>query len=227
MPVSSAEERLVLVDRLERPLADLRLVRRVRRVELAAQEHLVHDRRQVVAVDARAQEAREVGPVPRGKVARGAAISSSSVSAGGQVQAGRPDARRDRLEERVDGRDARARRASAPARRRCAVRTPCSGLRDQRLVGRRVEQRVQPAAGSARRIRSIQPAPYGSRVDDLGGRGEGGVHLDDLAADGREQVADGLHRLDDAEGRELVERRPGARAARRRRCRPAGPPRGR
>src|SRR3990170_4255764 len=41
-PGQLGEERLVLVDRLQRALADLRLVGRVRGVELAAREDLVH-----------------------------------------------------------------------------------------------------------------------------------------------------------------------------------------
>ena len=47
------DERLVLVDRLQRALADLGLVGRVGRVELAARDDLVDRRRQEVAVDAR------------------------------------------------------------------------------------------------------------------------------------------------------------------------------
>src|SRR5438045_3000660 len=50
------EEGLVFVDRLERPLADLRLVRRVRRVPLASEEELVDGRRAPVSIDARSEE---------------------------------------------------------------------------------------------------------------------------------------------------------------------------
>ena len=59
------EQRLVLVDALERALADLGLVRRVGRVPLAAEQELVDRRRAPVAVDAGAQERGEVGPVAR------------------------------------------------------------------------------------------------------------------------------------------------------------------
>ena len=59
------DQRLVLVDALERALADLGLVRRVGRVPLAAQQELVDGGRAPVAVDAGAQERDEVGPVPR------------------------------------------------------------------------------------------------------------------------------------------------------------------
>ena len=61
------DQRLVLVDALERALADLGLVRRVGRVPLAAQQQLVDGRRAPVAVDAGAQEGRQVGPVAAGQ----------------------------------------------------------------------------------------------------------------------------------------------------------------
>ena len=60
-------QRLVLVDALERALADLGLVRRVGRVPLAAQQQLVDGGRAPMAVDARAQKRHEVGPVPPGE----------------------------------------------------------------------------------------------------------------------------------------------------------------
>ncbi len=59
-------QRLVLVDALERALADLGLVRRVGGVPLAAQQQLVDGRRAPVAVDAGAQERHQVGPVASG-----------------------------------------------------------------------------------------------------------------------------------------------------------------
>ena len=61
------EQRLVLVDALERALADLGLVRRVGRVPLAAEQHLVDRRRAPVAVRARAEERGEVHPVAPGQ----------------------------------------------------------------------------------------------------------------------------------------------------------------
>ena len=61
------DQRLVLVDALERALADLGLVRRVGRVPLAAEQDLVDRRRRPVAVDARPEERREVGPVAAGQ----------------------------------------------------------------------------------------------------------------------------------------------------------------
>ena len=61
------QQRLVLVDALERALADLGLVRRVGRVPLPAQEQLVDRRRAPVPVDAGSEERREVGPVAGGE----------------------------------------------------------------------------------------------------------------------------------------------------------------
>ncbi len=51
-----ADHRLVLEDRLQRALAHLGLVRRVRGQELSAREDDVRDRRDVVVVDSRAEE---------------------------------------------------------------------------------------------------------------------------------------------------------------------------
>ena len=51
-----ADRRLVLEDRLEHPLAHLRLVRRVGGQELPAREHRIDDRGHVMVVDPRAEE---------------------------------------------------------------------------------------------------------------------------------------------------------------------------
>jgi hypothetical protein len=61
------EQRLVLVDALERSLRDLGLVWRVGGVPLAAQEQLIDGRRAPVAVDPGSQERGEVGPVALGE----------------------------------------------------------------------------------------------------------------------------------------------------------------
>ncbi len=61
------QERLVFVDALERPLADLGLIGRVGRVPLAAEEQLVDGGRTPVAVHARAKEGRQVRPIARGE----------------------------------------------------------------------------------------------------------------------------------------------------------------
>ena len=60
-PEELADERLKLVYRLERPLAHLRLIRRVGRVELRAEQQLIDRRRDVVVVHAAAQEREGAG----------------------------------------------------------------------------------------------------------------------------------------------------------------------
>src|SRR5438876_320757 len=69
-PGKGGHERLVLVDRLERPLTDLGLVRRVRGSELAAADELVDRGRDVMAVYARPEEGRQVHTVARRKAAQ-------------------------------------------------------------------------------------------------------------------------------------------------------------
>ena len=58
--------RLVFVDGLERALTDLGLVGRVGGVELAAQENLVDDRGNEVAVNPGAEEAHQIDPIALG-----------------------------------------------------------------------------------------------------------------------------------------------------------------
>jgi hypothetical protein len=98
------EQRLVLVDRLERPLADLGLVGRVGGVELAAKQDLVDHRGEVVTVDARSQEAGEVDAV----------VTRQGSQPGHELELREPrwevhgagaDRLRDDLEELVDGAD--------------------------------------------------------------------------------------------------------------------------
>ena len=62
-----AHHRLVFVDGLERALADLGLVGRVGGVELAAQEELVDDRGDEVAIGAGAEEAHQIDPIAGGQ----------------------------------------------------------------------------------------------------------------------------------------------------------------
>ena len=62
-----ADHRLVFVDRLERALAHLGLVGRVRRVPLSPKQQLVDRGRNPVAVDTRAEERGEVGPIAGGQ----------------------------------------------------------------------------------------------------------------------------------------------------------------
>ena len=116
------QQRLVLVDALERPLGDLGLVRRVGRVPLAAEQHLVHDGRRPVAVGAGAEERGEVHAVagrhrlqPGGEQELGLGLVEGQ-RAGPQTRAGCP--RTGRRPNRC-----RSPRASVPDRRPRAGRT--------------------------------------------------------------------------------------------------------
>jgi hypothetical protein len=79
-----------------------------------------------------------------------------------------------------------------------------SASRDQRVVGSRVEEFGELAVvGQAE---PDHPALLiGFAVDQLGLAGKRRVRLGDLAAEGREEIADRLDRLDHAERRELLE----------------------
>ena len=162
-------QRLVLVDALERALADLGLVRRVGRVPLAAEQQLVDRRRRPVAVDAGAQERREVGPVPGGQP--GQPRRQLELGLGlGQVERATRGARPGC--PRRAGRPRSRPRAASIRSRSSAVWGPYgigrSAGRDQGVVGRR--RRAVRRAGRRRaiRTRSIQPAPYGSLLTSSG-----------------------------------------------------------
>ena len=118
--MSSQIDGLVLEDRLQHALAHLRLVRRVRRQELAALEHRVGDRGDVVVVDAGAEE-RELPR--RVDVARRELLEMALQLELGQRRlevelAVEAHAGRDVAEELVDGIDADRPRASPRGRRR-------------------------------------------------------------------------------------------------------------
>ena len=95
------DERLVFVDRLERALADLGLVGRVGRVELAAAQDLVDRCRYVMAVGTGAQEADQIGPIAPGKLLK-PARKRELVKPVRNVQAVSADGDRDVGEKRVD-----------------------------------------------------------------------------------------------------------------------------
>ncbi len=169
-----ADDRLVLEHRLQHPLAHLRLVRRVRREELAAREHDVGDRRHVVVVDASAEE-RELGA--RVDVSRRELLDVTGelrlTQRGRQIElAPEPNAGRDLLEELLDGRD--------PDRREhlLAIRVGdgevAHGRRPTRANGGKAEGdhcsatcaryavasiNASTSAGSDMRIRRSQPSP--------------------------------------------------------------------
>ena len=95
------QQRFVLVDALERPLADLGLVRRVGRVPLPAQQQLVDRGRAPVPVDPGAEERRQVGPVARGEPAQAGGELELRFGLG-EVEARRAERDGDVLEELVD-----------------------------------------------------------------------------------------------------------------------------
>ena len=86
-------------------------------------------------------------------------------------------------------------------------------LRRPTLVARRcalyaaASSSASTSAGSASRIRTSQPSPYGILVHRLGRVDDLLVHLEHLARERRDQIGDGLHRLDLAVGAVLRERR--------------------
>src|SRR5512146_3585915 len=79
-----------------------------------------------------------------------------------------------------------------------------SALRDELLVGRGVQE-LADLAGVGKAELDHPALAEGIAVDELGIPAQLAVDLDDLATDRREEVADGLDRLDDAERRELVD----------------------
>ena len=95
------QQRFVLVDALEGPLADLGLVGRIGRVPLAAQEQLVDRRWRPVAVDAGAQERGEVGPIAGGQPGQARRELELGLRLG-QVEPRSAELDRDVLEELVD-----------------------------------------------------------------------------------------------------------------------------
>ena len=124
-PGQLADRRLVLEDRLEDALAHLRLVRRVRRQQLAALQDRVDDRRDVVVVDPRAEE-RQLAPrvgVPRGE--RGEVREDLLLGERRLEVELAPEANglRDVAEELVDRGDADRPRASPRGRSRSARET--------------------------------------------------------------------------------------------------------
>ena len=176
------DQRLVLVDALERALADLGLVRRVGRVPLAAEQDLVDRRRERVAVGAGAEERREVDPVARRqgpqaggelelRLGRRRGPGASARSAAGMSA------------KSSSTFDAEGREHPLPDRRRCAGRRPSVGqpAAISVVVGRGVEQAVRPGAASATLTRIIQPSPYGSLLTSSGLPGELVVDLGHLA----------------------------------------------
>ena len=137
-------QRLVFVDRLERPLADLGLVRRVGRVPLAAEQQLVDRGRAPVAIDAGAEERHEVGPVATGQVPQAGRQLQLGLGVG-QVQRGRPQGSRDVGEQLVDAIEAEGRQHPLRGRPWCVGRMASSRqpAATSCVVGPAVEQVVE------------------------------------------------------------------------------------
>ncbi len=156
------EQRLVLVDALQRALAHLGLVRRVGGVPLAAQQQLVDGGRRPVAVRAGAQEARQVDPV----------ASRERREAGRELELGLGGVEPERAgPERLAGCRRTARRRS-----RCRA-TRASGPDRRPRAGRTAS--VSPRRSAARR-----PPRRAARLD-LRGVGEPDADHPALARTGR------------------------------------------
>ena len=173
------EQRLVLVDRLERALADLRLVRRVGGVELAAR---AGSRRRSPGCGGGRRRRPGSWPGRPGcapPASPAAARATSSRLGARQVQAV-ARARRPGCRRRAPRPSrCRAPRASARGRPRCAGRRPsvsAAGLSRPRGQARYGVASSRPSAlrrRSSRRSRIIQPSPYGSLLTSSGCVGEG------------------------------------------------------
>ena len=163
------QQRFVLVDALQRALADLGLVRRVGRVPLAAEQQLVDGRRRPVAVDAGAEERREVGPVAGGQAGQPGGQLELGLRVG-QVEA----ATRAAPAGMSSNSWSTEVRPSAPSirARSSAVWGPygIGSVSPRRSARRRRPRRAgrRPGPASASRTRIIQPAPYGSLLTSSG-----------------------------------------------------------
>jgi hypothetical protein len=143
-PDQLGDQRLVLVDALERALADLGLVRRVAGRELGSPDHLHHDRRHQMPVCTSTEEADGREPIPAGE-ARQLGPDLLLDERGRELPAARADRLRDVGEELIDLADA-DRRQHAP--------TVIGGVRD--VAHRSVRGRIGRFRPSVRRTR---PSP--------------------------------------------------------------------
>ncbi len=216
-----ADDRLELEDDLQGALRHLGLVGRVRGVELAAVEELVRRGREVVVVRAGAQEREHA----RRRVAGGQILQLAHqrglVHARRQIERPRqPRLGRDGAVERVErGQvDRREHRGDLLAGvgqvahdglgSGNALGLQCDAGLEQLRVGGGVEELVE--LGRVRRLQRDHPRRLPAvLVDELGLVLEGRVDARDLAAQGREEIAERLDALDRAErlpGRQRVAR---------------------
>src|SRR5262249_721415 len=100
-----ADVRLKLEDRLERPLRDLGLIRRVRRQPLRPIEHLIGDRRGGMGIEAGPQEERRLPSIRVPSSQRPEHAADLDLRQRGRQIRSLENGGRDRLEELVDGRD--------------------------------------------------------------------------------------------------------------------------
>ena len=98
-----------------------------------------------------------------------------------------------------------ARRARSPGVVCCPLASQCYARRCASYASAFISASL--SAGFFRRSFTIQPSPYGRRVDERRLLVEAVVHLDDLAGERRVQLGDGLHRFDGAEDVVLAEAR--------------------
>ena len=195
-PGQLADRGLVLEDGLEHALAHLRLVRRVRREELAALQDRVDHRRHVVVVDACAEErqlVRRVG-VPRRQLAQ---VSGQLLLGQRRLElelAPEPHSGGNVAEQLLDGRNAdRAEHLRLVGVGEREVRVGHCSASTCLYAAR--SSRASTSDGSESRMRISQPAPYGILVHGLRRVDHLLVHVDHLAGERRDQLGDGLDRL--------------------------------
>ena len=187
-PGQQADVRLELEDRLERALRDLGLIRRVGRQPLGAVEHLVGDRRDVVVVDAGAQEERGVARVRR-CAAREPAEEPADLDLGHRRRQVRRAARTDAGTEANRSSIERTPIAASIARPlgvggREKLHFSCSSSRHVLGVGLGRHELADLLVG--RDLELDEPAVAERIVVDDAGLGDRGlVDLDDLARDRR------------------------------------------
>ena len=192
-----AGHRLQLEHRLQRALADLRLVRRVGGVVLAAADDVRDRARDEVPVRAAAEEATPSRSRRRRFWCARSDSSrerSSSLERRRQVEAIDAELRRDVGEQLVRRSPRRSRRASCGGLRRCSGCRGAGSMPSVAAVCRNssyssADISSSSSPGFERRTFSIQPSSYGTSFTHCGLSFSAVVALDHLAGDRREQLA--------------------------------------
>jgi hypothetical protein len=186
------QQRLELEDGLQGPLADLGLVRRVGRVELAARRDGLDGGRDVMSVDAGPKERDRVDPVAR----RERRTRASGSERGRQV--GPLAGRREGCRRRA-ARPDRRQRGEHPAAVRRRLRTVDHSSAADPLSAAAAS--ISSATSPGRQPETDHPtSAVRLAVDELGLRAQVGVQRYDLAGGGCIKVARRLDRFDDPEG---------------------------